>query len=365
MLNKVSAPALHAAAPSLSGPAAGDDDWLPRIAATDVALLNALYRHRRPIEALVAGHRVTIETAARVAPEPRARSFRLTLSGRSAHLRLSADLLELCTRSIAVGGLDHIGAVQAGMLLELALLRAIKALEARLRTDIRIEERAEAIGGTEDLVALDLLVRGLPAGDATIELFLDRQSARVIASALDELATPGAGTERLPVPIRLCAGGADLTIAELRTVRPGDIVLPDHNLERPGASVGIVGGHLCCEIERAAEGFRLASNLTSARANAAGEWFMQQPTDTLQRPSIDDAALEQLPIRVVFEMGRLDLPLTEVRRLAPGYVLPLGRPSESAVDIVANGLKVGHGSLVKIGDTIGVRVERLFSDEWV
>lgn len=90
---------------------------------------------------------------------------------------------------------------------------------------------------------------------------------------------------------------------------------------------------------------------------------MQQPTDTLQRPTLDEAALEQLPIRVVLELGRLDLPLAEIRRLAPGYVLPLPKPSESAVDIVANGRKIGHGSLVKIGDSMGVRVERLLSDD--
>jgi type III secretion protein Q len=62
-------------------------------------------------------------------------------------------------------------------------------------------------------------------------------------------------------------------------------------------------------------------------------------------------------------VGRLDLPLTEVRRLAPGYVLPLAKPSENAVDVVANGRKIGHGSLMMIGDSIGVRIERLFSDE--
>ena len=93
---------------------------------------------------------------------------------------------------------------------------------------------------------------------------------------------------------------------------------------------------------------------------------MQHPTDTFdpsRRASVDEGLLEQLPVRLVFEVGRLDLPLTEVRRLAPGYVLPLAKPAESAVDVVANGRKIGHGSLMKIGDSIGVRVERLFSDD--
>ena len=90
---------------------------------------------------------------------------------------------------------------------------------------------------------------------------------------------------------------------------------------------------------------------------------MQDPTNALSGGSVDEAAIDQVPIRLVFELGRLDLPLTEVRQLGPGYVLALAKPSESAVDIVANGRKIGHGSLMKIGDSVGVRVERLTTDD--
>ena len=90
---------------------------------------------------------------------------------------------------------------------------------------------------------------------------------------------------------------------------------------------------------------------------------MEQASDPPDRLSPDEADLAELPVRVVLELGRLDLPLAEIRRFTPGHLLPLARPSESAVDIVANGRKLGYGSLVKIGDSIGVRVERLVTDE--
>ena len=90
---------------------------------------------------------------------------------------------------------------------------------------------------------------------------------------------------------------------------------------------------------------------------------MQDPTNALPGGPVDEAALDQVPIRVVFEIGRLDVPLAEVRRLGPGYVLPLAKPIESAVDIVANGRRIGQGSLMKIGDSIGVRIERLLRDD--
>ena len=339
------------------------DDWLPKIAASDVAPLNALHRHRRSIEALLGGHTVTIETIARVGVAADAYAFRLTLSGRPALLSLSASLVDLCVRSLGVRDFDRLNGVRAGMLLELALLGPIKALEACLRLEIRIEEKVAPVGWNEQSLPLHLLVRGLPTGEAEIELLLDRQSSTIVAQALDELATPNAVTGQLPIPVHICSGSVDLTLAELRTVRPGDILMPERDLARPTGLIAVAGERLHFQVERDAQGFRLGPKLSEADANTTGEWFMQDSANALPGETVDEATLDQLPIRVIFEVGRLDMPLAEVRRLAPGYVLPLVKPSESAVDIVANGRKIGHGSLVKIGDSVGVRVERLMADD--
>ena len=65
---------------------------------------------------------------------------------------------------------------------------------------------------------------------------------------------------------------------------------------------------------------------------------------------------------VHFEVGRLELSLGEIRRLAPGAVLPLMRPLDEALDIVANGRRIGSGTIVRIGDAVGVRVTRLLEN---
>ena len=52
-----------------------------------------------------------------------------------------------------------------------------------------------------------------------------------------------------------------------------------------------------------------------------------------------------------------------VQGLAPGAVIPLGRDPGEAVDIVANGRRVGRGEIVRIEGELGVRVVRLFGDE--
>lgn len=341
---------------------ASDDNWLPPIAAGDVAALNALYRHRRSIETSVARHRIAIETCARVTVEPDAYAFRLVLLNRQALLRVSANLVDLCAQSLAVTCFDRLGAQQAGMMLELALLHLIRTLETRLRTGIRIEERIETIKDVQTFVPLQFRVSGVP-GNGAIELFIDPQNTTAIAAALDEFADPNSRTEQLPILVQVCAAGTDLTLSELRTLRPGDVILPDHDPKPSSATVAVVGERVQFQTERVASGVRIVSRLSGARADSTGVGFMQQPTEALQRPALDEADLEQLPIRLVFEVGRLEIPLAEVRRLAAGYVLPLARPTDAAVDIVANGRKIGRGSLLKIGDSIGVRVERLLSDD--
>lgn len=361
MLTSVACAPIPAAILDPSLAPTGSDDWLPAITPDDAALLSALHRHRRPIDVLLAGHKLKVAAVGRAPAQPDACAFELVLFGRPALLRMGAGLLDACARSLSMQGFDRLGPRQAGMVLELALLAPIKALESRLRTEIKIERRIEAPESNDALVPLPFRVSGLPDGDAGAELLVDRQAAAMIASALDDLAVPNSSTHELPIPVRINVGSVDVTVAELRTVRPGDVILADGDSGPTGAAIAIVAEQMRFSAERTAAGFRIASRLATERADPTGVWFM--PTDASQRPAPEEADLEQLPIRVVFEVGRLELPLTEVRRLASGYVLPLARPSEAAVDIVANGRKIGQGSLLKVGDSIGVRVERLLSDD--
>lgn len=76
----------------------------------------------------------------------------------------------------------------------------------------------------------------------------------------------------------------------------------------------------------------------------------------------DDSSLDEIPVEVVFQAGRIEMQIAEVDSLAPGVILPLERTADDALDIVVNGRRIGRGGLVKIGDKLGVRVTRLSSD---
>ena len=73
----------------------------------------------------------------------------------------------------------------------------------------------------------------------------------------------------------------------------------------------------------------------------------------------DPVPLDQLPVRLMFELGRLELTLAELETLGPGHVFALGRDEHQPVDILANGKRIGLGEIIAVGDAIGVRVTRL------
>ena len=94
--------------------------------------------------------------------------------------------------------------------------------------------------------------------------------------------------------------------------------------------------------------------------SGSGAWAIREfsgPTG-LHDPDLDD-----LPVRLVFEVGRVELSLGELQRLAPGALVPLGRPLDEPLDIMANGRRLGRGTLVQIGESLGVRIVSLASNE--
>jgi type III secretion system YscQ/HrcQ family protein len=104
-------------------------------------------------------------------------------------------------------------------------------------------------------------------------------------------------------------------------------------------------------------------NAATAVSGSSWEWSMGNPTEFSGPTGLHDPDLDDLPVRLVFEVGRVELSLGELQRLAPGALVPLARPIEEPLDIMANGRRLGHGTLVQIGDSLGVRIVSLAGNE--
>ena len=84
----------------------------------------------------------------------------------------------------------------------------------------------------------------------------------------------------------------------------------------------------------------------------------------MSEPAQDGDATEaahedDIPVRLCFDLGRLDMTLGELRRLGPGAVLELPAPADAAISLTVGGRCVGQGELVEVAGHAGVRVVRI------
>ena len=66
--------------------------------------------------------------------------------------------------------------------------------------------------------------------------------------------------------------------------------------------------------------------------------------------------VNEIPLNIVIEVGRVKTSVEKLMELQPGNMLELDLRPENGVDLVVNGRRIAKGELLRIGDTLGVRV---------
>ena len=82
----------------------------------------------------------------------------------------------------------------------------------------------------------------------------------------------------------------------------------------------------------------------------------QSLSTTLVKEPID---IGQLPLTVVVELAELVMSFGKLAELQPGNLLDLDIRPENGVCLVVNGTVIGRGDLLRIGDSVGVRITEI------
>jgi type III secretion protein Q len=179
------------------------------------------------------------------------------------------------------------------------------------------------------------------------ELLLDAAASRFLAAALREFPTIATATDwnGLPVRVRITVGWVDLSAGALRSVERRDVVLLDECLlaadNRLMLQLGPKLGVLC--------------GLEGTHLNVL-EGVREVMTDVDDSVAAASGLIEDVPVRLTFDLGEREISLGDLRSLQPGYLFNLGRDPRSTVSIRANGRLIGDGELVDIEGRVGVSV---------
>ncbi len=241
----------------------------------------------------------------------------------------------------------------APMLLELLLAAYLDQAEALLGQPFRLRKmkREQTFGTTDQLagVALQGALDGAPfvawlrlapnALDAMVRL------ARLLPQGPQQVPDP-------PVVVAARVGLARLGLRALTSARVGDAVLIEDGPLQRGRVMIVVGECRVASAHWTGNKATLEQPLQPAGAFGSEEWTMQSGHES----DPVAATFGDLRVTLVFEVGRRLATLDEVRALAPGQVLDLGRDEAAPVDILANGARLGRGEIVKVGDALAVRI---------
>ncbi len=193
---------------------------------------------------------------------------------------------------------------------------------------------------------------GLELAGHAMRLELEPAPAGAAARALAGVPPARATPAGLVLPVHVRALAATLGLAQLRAAEPGSVILargPDF-------------GGVCLVAD---ERLIWHGQVDGGRLRVGRR--ERQPDVLMERMWMDDAALtdesapdlQDLPVRLSFELARLELSLAELQAIGPGTVFELGRAEPEAVDIVANGRRIGAGRIVMVAGVPGVQITRL------
>jgi type III secretion protein Q len=115
----------------------------------------------------------------------------------------------------------------------------------------------------------------------------------------------------------------------------------------------VVANTLTTTVRLTEHGWRLEA--APQRESQAGQTMVEESKSDSNDAAAMPSDLDNLPIRLVFEAARLELPLGELRRLSSGSLLQIDS-TPGMVRIIANGQTIGNGELVTIDGRAGVRI---------
>ena len=306
---------------------------LPAVPRRELGARNRRHAPRQPIETALAGAPVRLS---RAAPAEIARPLvvQLAWAGHPLRLRCPAALVQG-----VLAGLDPGYAHQALPAIDLLPL-LLQLAAGSWPVEVVSVAPGEAL---PDSVAVMLHVTGQDwPGElaGALSLWPEQASLPPLLRAL-------------PLPAALRFGVTRLPVATAASLREGDAVLMQTGGVR-GAGRLVAAESWLAAAAQTGHGWRLSEAPRPARRQD-GEWLMagEGSDKTAARP-------DDIPVTLTFDVGRTEVTVAELARLASGSVLELGRGAAELVEIRANGRRIGRGELVDIDGTVGVRITGLF-----
>lgn len=325
-------------------------DWLENQNPALMTLHNILHRRRQPWQGRCAGKVLSVSWAAEAKPIMTPWEVFLLLGDAPVRLRLSAASMKQILSPLALKiDVRTLPSLSLSLLVELALLDLIETLEPLLGQSVQVLDTTENLDQQHFSMSLALALRFENSASMSARLDMTNRSGMLVAQLLEDHGRPLANPlPMLSQTLTVVVGWQWLNLSELRSLLPGDVVM----LERwSDAYMRLdLQGRIQARCEYQNEMLRLQEEL-----KVIPPYVESMMTENDEALGID-STLNDLQLKLVCQVGSLELSLAQLRELGVGSLLQLNAQTPGAVDLMVNGRRVGQGELLKIGDGLGVRL---------
>lgn len=276
--------------------------------------------------------------------------------------QLLAPLSAIARLTAPYGGdLDRLSSNSVLLLLEHRLTGLLNFLEHRFHGPILLRriDSATVLRPPAESICLDARCQ-LNGERNWVTLVMPHALARRLGEWLATQHQPNQPPGVAPI-LAIRTGYVHLTVGELESIKLNDVVLTESFDDEE--LFAVYGERYGARARRGDGRLWVVGPVFALSEDRRKVWSMADNADESVEIQPLDGAYEDVLVKLIFEVGRMEIELGAVKRLAEGQVFELGRDPGTAVDIIAGNRRIGRGDLVRIGDTIGVRITRLFNHE--
>lgn len=303
-------------------------------------------------EGSIAVRPTTLGIAAERLGEPAA--IRATIAGEMVDLLVPAATLALIAERLEpLAQWERLAPEARAAVMECLTGEAIDTLETRSGRQIHLAEIGEPRVSAADanfafLIdwdGLSFAVCGLFPEALRLELY--RSAGRL----------PRRSYASLKATIAIRRGYAVLPLRDIRKLSPGDAIV----IDAAGGEtfLAVAGERYLAACRRSEAGITLAEPLLSRPRGPTRHYMTNETIDQQLQGAPEPSSIADMPIKLVFDAGRFELPLGELEAIGEGHVFPLERAMSDAVEIVAQGRIIGRGEIITVDGLAAVRITAL------
>lgn len=336
---------------------------LPEISVQHIDAVNALNRRRGPVSFSVVDRVFTLGPVSYPPDIRQDVAVTLTTPHGPATLYVPGVLLDAwLEQSDPATGFQNLQPAEQALLLEALFDKELNWIEKELNSTVEFLE----VRRTPDKNIGSLLPTVTAISDCGRDVALatgSDQLAQKLAQLLDHAADKASlFATSVPVAVRILYGATTIALGEMKELERDDVILPADSEFHGSRSCCLIGDRMAAPVSPVDGGWRMDDHFLPLTGS---EWDFDMATEHAMDNSDDDrvANLADIPVTLVFEAGRIALPLAEIQRLDTGSLIPLDAPVDSGVAIFANGKRVGHGELIKLGEELGIRIVNIFDND--